>query len=128
MKIKKIVLNWLAVLIWMGVIYYFSSQPNLKSELEPIWDLIFRKIAHMAEFFILAHLLFKAYQSHGLSVKKSLFFAFIIALAYATADEWHQSQIAGRVASIIDVGIDGFGALFFIFLKLVEKPVKLNNV
>jgi len=124
----KIFLNWLAVLIWMGVIYYFSSQPNLKSELEPVLDLIFRKIAHMAEFFILAHLLFKAYQGHGLSAKKALFFAFLFTLAYAFSDEWHQSQIAGRVASIIDVSIDGIGALFFVFLKLIEKPVKLNNV
>lgn len=118
----KKLLNWLAVIAWLAVIYFFSAQPNLKSTLEPFWDHIFRKIAHMAEFFILAYFLFKAYQSHGLSIPKSLIFSFIITLAYAGFDEWHQSNVAGRVASMTDVSIDSIGILFFVFLQSIQKP------
>lgn len=106
----------------MGVIYYFSSQPYLKSELEPFWDLIARKTAHMAEFFILAYLLFQAYRAHNITIKKSLILAVIISFAYAGFDEWHQSQVAGRVASLIDVGIDSVGVLVFALLKFQQKP------
>ncbi len=117
----KKILNWYAVIAWLGVIYYFSAQPDLKSELEPMWDLIFRKIAHISEFFILTYLFFQAYQSLGLTVKKSLFLAFIFSLAYAGFDELHQSQVAGRVANPVDVGIDGLGVLAFVALRLIQK-------
>lgn len=123
-RLRRIIFNWIAVLLWMAVIYYFSSQPGLKSELEPIWDLIFRKIAHMAEFFILAYLFFNAYRALGASVGKALIFAFMFSVAYAGFDEWHQSQVADRVASIVDVGIDSTGILLFVLLKLQKKPVE----
>ena len=120
-NLSKIFFWWLAVLAWMGVIYYFSAQPNLKSELLPVWDLIFRKIAHMAEFFILAYLFFNAYQSLGLNKGKSLLLSLFFALAYAGFDEWHQGSVGGRVASMVDVGIDMVGIAFFGFLRFKQK-------
>lgn len=120
-KNHKIILNWLFIAGWLAVIYYFSSQPNLKSELEPLWDLIFRKIAHMAEYFVLAFLLFRALSGHRLSRNKALALALILALFYALTDEYHQSFIAGRSASLVDAGIDGLGPLIFTGLKIFEK-------
>ena len=117
---KKIFLNWLAVIFWVAVIYYFSAQPDLKSELEPVWDLIFRKLAHMAEFFVLAYLFFQAYRSLGLSVKKSLFLALVFSVTYAFFDEWHQGQVVGRQSSLIDVSIDSIGILAFAVLNLMK--------
>ncbi|MFA6254790.1 MAG: VanZ family protein [Patescibacteria group bacterium] len=122
---SKKIFNWLAVIAWMGVIYYFSAQPDLKSSLEPFWDYIFRKIAHMAEFFILAYLFFRALGQSKINSKTSLIFAFILSLAYAGFDEWHQSYVAGRVASLKDIGIDGMGILFFAILCFFQK--KPNN-
>jgi VanZ family protein len=124
---KKKILSWLGVLLWMAVIYYFSSQPNLRSELEPFWDLIARKTAHMAEFFILAYLLFQAARAHEVTIRKSLIFALIIALGYAGFDEWHQGQVAGRQASLVDVGIDSVGVLVYVLLKFQQKPDNQNN-
>jgi len=120
-KYYAIALNWLAVLLWLGVIYYFSSQPNLKSELEPIWDLIFRKIAHLAEFFVLAYLFFRALSSNGLKGKNLLLISFFLSLTFAVLDEWHQSQVAGRLASPVDVLVDSVGILFFVALQLKVK-------
>src|SRR3990167_10515430 len=120
-KYYRIALNWLAVLLWLGVIYYFSSQPNLKSELEPIWDLIFRKIAHLAEFFVLAYLLYRSLSSNGLKGKNLLLISFFLSLTFAVFDEWHQSQVAGRLASPVDVLVDSVGILFFVALQLKVK-------
>ena len=120
-KYYAIALNWLAVLLWLGVIYYFSSQPNLKSELEPIWDLIFRKIAHLAEFFVLAYLLYRSLSSNGLKGKNLLLISFFLSLTFAVFDEWHQSQVAGRSASPVDVLVDSVGILFFVIMQFKKN-------
>ena len=120
--LPKILLNWLAVLIWLAVIYYFSAQSDLKSELEPFWDMVFRKIVHISEFFVLAYLFFRALSGYKLNYKNLLLVACLLSLAYAGFDEWHQSMVAGRTASIIDVGIDGIGILAFTILHLLQKP------
>src|SRR3989344_4854765 len=95
-KYYAIALNWLAVLLWLGVIYYFSSQPDLKSELEPFWDLIFRKISHAAEFFVLAYLFFHALSEYKFKLRNLLLVTCILSLIYAGFDEWHQGQVMGR--------------------------------
>ena len=46
--IKKCI-NWLYVLLWMCVIFYFSSQPNLKSDLPSMWDFILARGARTDE-------------------------------------------------------------------------------
>ncbi|NUM25141.1 MAG: VanZ family protein [Candidatus Buchananbacteria bacterium] len=115
--IRQIIFWWLATLLWFGVIYYFSNQPDLKSQFLPSWDLVLRKIAHLAEFFVLAYLFFRAYQSVGFSKIKSLIFALMFSVLGAVFDEWHQSFISGRVASITDILIDSIGALGFSVLQ-----------
>lgn len=117
---KKIIFNWLAVLAWMSLIYYFSAQPNLKSELAPIWDLIFRKIAHMAEFFILAFLFFRAYLGHKIIAGRALFIAALMAVIYAIFDEYHQTLVEGRVGSPVDVIIDSIGVMAFVALQTIQ--------
>ncbi|MCK4892015.1 MAG: VanZ family protein, partial [Candidatus Pacebacteria bacterium] len=90
-KITNIITLWLPVFIWCAIIYYFSSIPSLKSDLPNQLDLIFRKIAHMAEYGILTVLLFRAYfKNNGFTIKKSISFAIIFALTYAFTDEYHQ--------------------------------------
>ena len=120
-KWGEIILNWLVVLFWMGVIYYFSDQPNLKSELEPIWDLVFRKIAHMAEYFVLAYLLFRACNKTGFKPKRSLVYAVFFSLTYAISDEYHQSLVGGRTASPVDVFVDSLGIFGFIILNIIKR-------
>jgi len=113
--------NWLAVISWCTVIFYFSAQPNLKSEFQPFWDLILRKGAHMAEYFVLTFLLFRALSPYKLSFRNCCMFSIFCSLAYSISDEFHQSFVGGRVASPIDVGVDSLGMIGFIILKLLEK-------
>lgn len=122
-KIETIIKLWLPVFLWCALIYYLSSIPSLKSDLPNQLDLIFRKIAHIAEFGILTVLLFRAYlKSNGFTIKKSISFAIIFALTYAFTDEYHQSFVFGRQGSLNDVFIDSLGVFFVAFL--IYRKVK----
>jgi len=81
----------------MGLIFFLSAQADLNSGLGG-WDVVLRKLAHMAEFGLLWWLWQRA-------LGRPLVAA-AIALAYAASDEWHQSFVAGRVASPLDWAID----------------------
>ena len=111
MIIKNIIF-WILTLAWMGVIFVLSSQPDLRSSLDPIYDYIFRKAAHFMEYFILALLLTQALDGRRWRWRS----AFIIAFLYASSDEWHQSFVRGRVAYSGDVLIDSLGALTAVML------------
>jgi VanZ family protein len=94
--------RWLPVLVWVGVIFAFSSIPSLNSGLGT-WDYVLRKGAHMTEYAILAVLLARA--------TGSLVWAFAFTVLYAGSDEVHQLFVRGRHGSPVDVAIDAVGAL-----------------
>jgi VanZ family protein len=86
----------------MGVIYAFSAQPDLSTGLGT-WDLILRKLAHMAEYGLLWLLWHRA-----LAYRSSMTAA-VITLAYAATDEFHQTFVAGRHGTPVDVLVDAAG-------------------
>ena len=70
-----------------------------------------RKIGHMAVFGILARLLARGFTGSTLwSWKRTFYASLFLAFLYAGSDEYHQSFVPGRHASIIDMGIDTVGA------------------
>lgn len=118
---------WLPVLFWCGVIYFFSDQPYLKSDLSSEVDLLFRKLAHITEYAILTFLLFRAYfRSNGFSRKKSVSSAIIFALIYSLTDEYHQTFVPGREGCLRDVVMDSLG-IFAAGLFLLRNYVRNEN-
>ncbi|OIP78839.1 MAG: hypothetical protein CO002_01580 [Candidatus Portnoybacteria bacterium CG_4_8_14_3_um_filter_44_10] len=110
---------WLPVIIWAGFIFYLSNQPGLKSSLAWPYDFILRKGAHIVEFAVLFLLLLRALEKgHNLATKKALGWAFVLTIFYAVSDEYHQSFVAQRVASLTDVAIDSLGVLLIIWRRL----------
>jgi VanZ family protein len=92
--------RWLPALVWAGVIFAFSSVPSLGTELGT-WDLLLRKLAHVAEYAVLGALLLRAVGAPAL--------AFGLGVLYAAGDEVHQTFVTGRVGSPLDVAIDALG-------------------
>ncbi|MBM2804989.1 MAG: putative rane protein [Deltaproteobacteria bacterium] len=124
--------NWWPVVAWMSLIFLFStglfSGANTSSFLGPILSSLFpamtgdqieivhltvRKLGHWGEYFILAILCVRALHAHPprQSRLRRTVIAIAIATLYATSDEWHQSFVPSRSASIIDMLIDSFGAI-----------------
>jgi VanZ family protein len=93
----------------MAVIFYFSAQPDLSTGLG-VWDTILRKAAHMAEYGLLWYLWHRALEL------RSPLPAAVIALAYAATDELHQTFVAGRHGTPVDVLIDAAGIAIAIAL------------
>jgi VanZ family protein len=117
----------------MSFIFWMStgtfSAENTSSVIEPILrflipgislqslDMIhglIRKCGHFTEYFILGLLLFRAFRSGSLELKtlRWAIFSIILVIIYAASDEYHQSFVATRTASLVDVGIDITGGIF----------------
>ena len=121
-------------LIWMGVVFYFSTKTwggaETKSWLDrlltlylpPVRELltpsdlgeinhIIRKLAHFTEYAILTTL---GYWGWAKGVGKAPQVALRITLAasilFAISDEFHQRFVPGRTSMLTDVFIDCFGA------------------
>jgi VanZ family protein len=106
-----VALRWLAVALWMGVIFVVSSIPSLASPLESFYDFIARKLAHMAEYGVLTVLLFRAVRIHTRRNARALLIAAVVAVLYALSDEWHQTFVPGREGSLRDVAVDALGVV-----------------
>lgn len=127
---KKKTLRWLAVVIWCGVIFFFSQQNgqesgntselvkklfmfigiDVNSILGEMATFIIRKAAHFTEYFILCLLTFNALRN-GRSLKIRLAGALMFTVLYAVTDEIHQYFIPGRVCALRDVLIDSSGGV-----------------
>ena len=99
---------WAPPLVLVAVIWFFSSQPDLSSGLGMI-DLVGRKMIHAGEYALLCLLWWRALRGR-LASGAALAGAFALAVAYGGLDEYHQTFVAGRTGSPIDVGIDALGA------------------
>ncbi|MFC1651599.1 VanZ family protein [Patescibacteria group bacterium] len=113
--LKTILFYWLPVILWMGVIFYLSNQPDLKTNLG-IWDTILRKIAHAFEFGILTLLVWRTLAQYQLKLFYLIGFSSLISLLYAISDEWHQSFINSRNGNVLDVLIDCVGIVVIIII------------
>lgn len=111
---------WIPVIFWCAVIFYFSSIPGLAGPWEK-WDFFLRKAAHVTEYAILAFLFLRALRGHKLERGSEILWAFLLSLLYAAGDEFHQSFVPERAASLMDVVIDSVGCALGILLKIFSK-------
>jgi VanZ family protein len=93
----------------MGVIFALSATPSLASPFEPVYDLILRKLAHVAVYAVLTLLVYGALRQHMARPIHAWLLAILIATLYASSDEWHQTFVPGREGTVRDVVIDGVG-------------------
>ena len=107
---------------------YFSSAHT--ESLTQGFDFPIRKLAHAAEYFILAILLLRALTPCGIQhvTGRHIFLTIGLAVVYAISDEWRQSFVPNRNAQALDVGIDALGAIcgcysFCSFLACRDEPV-----
>lgn len=116
-------------ILWMLVIFIISgdlgSMNNTSSFLVPLIRAFFseissdaldqiqfaiRKSGHLLEYAILALLWCIALTKGSAIVRYPAMVALLCAVAYAGLDELHQAFVKSRTGSIVDVGIDTFGA------------------
>jgi len=128
---------WLPVICWMGVIFLASTdlgsaehtsriivpllrwlRPGISQEGIRRVHFFIRKSAHLSEYAVLAVLLCRAVEQsrQNFGHWKSVLIAIAVATLYAASDEFHQSFVPSRTASIRDVMIDSCGAMTGLFI------------
>lgn len=131
---EKNFLNWFLLIFWMGIIFFLSSQSDLRSGLESQMDFILRKIAHITEYAILTFLAWRVFGGWQetrfplgnlvFKAPQTLIYAVIFSVLYAISDEYHQVFTYLRVGSLIDVLIDSAGIMIMaaaIWKKEIRK-------
>lgn len=130
----KTAIRFLALFVWMWLIFGFSSQDAGASSVQSggivdffgqVFHIEFtenfvRKAAHFFLYFVLGIL---AYNSLG-RLKSVKFWAVLAFCAfYAASDELHQTFVSGRAGMIKDVALDSCGSLvgMLLYLKLPRK-------
>ena len=100
---------WLPPLVWMGVIYALSAQPDLPHAPGPWFDSLLKKAAHALEYGLLSWLLLRALRGHAGPKKGLRGASLVLGLLYAVSDEYHQTFVPGRHGDPFDVAIDTLG-------------------
>lgn len=87
--------------------------PNAPEETLLLYHGYVRKLAHFAEYFVLAFLAFHAFSRSTNKFLQKFRFPISLALVIlvASLDEFNQSFLASRTGSVADVLLDTFGGL-----------------
>jgi VanZ family protein len=116
------VMRWALVVLWMGVVFAFSAQPQ--SVLDLGQGEIVSKLAHVMEYAILGWLIQRARGD-----RRAWWQSLLMAVAYATTDEFHQLFVPGRHTRATDVMIDAGGvAIGLIVAMKVERSTAIWKV
>jgi VanZ family protein len=105
------VAGWLAVAVWMGVIFALSSISGLRVSDDAEVDRPLRTLAHMASFGLLSGLLLHALCASRRPTLPRAALALVLTVLYAASDELHQSLVPNRMGRAQDVAIDTIGAI-----------------
>ena len=135
---RNFIKYWLPVVFWMCFILWMSTEtfssrntsalvetilplliPEISSQELALIHVFMRKLGHFIEYFILGILFFRAFRG-GSTASCSwrwYFFAVTLIVLWAASDEFHQSFVPTRTASIVDVGIDTAGGILAQFVN-----------
>lgn len=137
MNFYKFFAYWLPVFLWMGVIFYFSSIPDLTPGFEKYsTNVLISKLAHITEYAILAFLLSRLFRKSvrelfSDNLQMILQIVFFVALLYAVSDEYHQLFVQGREGTFRDIMIDSIGItlvpLYFTSKKQIRQKQRSQN-
>ena len=133
LKLRSFLKYWLPALIWMAVIFSASSDvksfdhssrilapllhwlfPQMAEDTLHFIVLVARKGAHLAEYAVLALLLWRAFRQPVKNDRRpwnrrEAGLALVLVFLYAASDEFHQIFVPTRTAHVSDVLIDTTG-------------------
>ena len=103
--------------------------PHLSERTIEIFQLVVRKAGHFTEYAILALLAARAFRTSSRELLRSRWFwvSLFVVVAYSLSDEFHQSFVPSRTASIYDSFIDSLGGLTALVSVASRRHRKLRE-
>jgi len=144
MNYRKLFKYWFPVILWVGFTFWMSTggfaAANTAGIIEQLLRYVvpgisdthvvlvhgaIRKLAHLTEYFVLGLLLYRAFSSDSTELKawRWVFYSLLAVMLFAAGDEFHQSFISSRTASVVDVGIDALGGFLATCTIILWKTV-----
>lgn len=123
MKFK--IITTLPVLLASVGIFIASHQPQI--ELPDFGIFNFDKLLHLGAYFVYSlFLMLFLVSNFRLNKRKILLVSFVLAVLFAISDEFHQSFVPGRDASVYDLLADIIGiSLSLLCFNLIYKTSRL---
>jgi len=151
-QMRSFLKNWLPVIVWVGVIFLGSTdlmsaehtsrfvvpflrrlKPDISAETLASIHFIVRKCTHVGEYAVLGLLLLRA-ATLMTNSRRSIPILYVsvlgVCLIMAVTDEFHQTFVASRGASVRDIVIDTSGAvlgLVIASLFRMRRSIKLEK-
>jgi VanZ family protein len=105
--------------------------PQISEERIAVFHFLVRKVSHFSEYAILGFLAARAFSSSSQRLLRNYWLqaTIILIVSYALLDEFHQSFVSSRTASIYDSLIDIAGGVFAIlcFAHLKSRKRKTTD-
>ena len=137
---------WTPIVIWLLCTYLFSTDMMSSNEtsrfIEPIlrfllpgvspsgigfWHAVIRKLAHVTEYFILATFVYRALRFDGCGLMDAKLRTIVFVALAALLDEFHQSFVPSRTATIVDVGYDCLGGIWAVWMITAYEFRRLRS-
>lgn len=130
---KKRIIYGIFIILWMIIIFYFSSQNGVESQstsdiftkkimsflkisdtriieqTQEIISFIVRKSAHFLIYFLGGFFIYGFMNTYQFPKKKTIYYSILFGFIYSITDEIHQHFVPGRSMQIKDIFIDIFG-------------------
>jgi VanZ family protein len=113
-----LIVRWLPAVFIMMVIFMFSSLPASRLPYYGSYDLLIKKGGHAIGYGLLGLAYFFALPPSLRSASRWTL-SLMMAILFGLSDEFHESFVAGRNSSLVDVAIDAVGAALFLTLAVI---------
>ena len=113
---RKVVIH---SILYMVFIFILSSIPDTDEKI--YISVTLQNLLHTPLFGILAFLWMRAFYYNKFAFADAIKYTLLITMAYGIFDEFHQSFVPGRDASIMDVGLDFVGCIAGAFIYRWKK-------
>lgn len=136
------------LILWMGFIFFASTGafagentsriirplllwlfPEISEERIALVHFLTRKVAHFLEYALLALLAARAFSTSSQTALRRRWFliSLLLVVLYSLSDEYHQSFVQGRGASIYDSFIDMSGGLTALLLLYMRRKARMKS-
>jgi VanZ family protein len=110
-KLKNLIWRWGPAVVMMALIFKVSSLSSAQIPTFGLWDLLVKKGSHVLGYILLGATYLHALANGRRVSVRHMLLAVAGACLYAMTDEYHQSFVAGRHPTVVDVLIDTSGAV-----------------
>lgn len=118
------IISWLLVCVWALVMTMASSLTDTSLAVKlPRWlDWSIHQGMHVFEYAVLGWLMYRALADKNKpSSWSQILIVVSLVLLFSLFDEWHQSFVANRESSLLDVGFDLVGGVIGVAFGFLEK-------